>query len=347
MKIEDIIILGAGASKSESAPLQNELIKEFFQYYKNMLEENERKLSKKGLLIFDFFRDFWGIDFKSFKREDKYFPTFEECLGILDLANIRRESLKGYVKEKIDELRNDLIFIIGKILYEKLRGGTQYHNILVDRLIKENKLEKTAFISLNYDIIIDNVLDNFYNLIPDYNFKLDYGINFSNFKRPTKTAILLLKIHGSLNWLYCPTCNEILLTRGQKGAMATFYNLANCSICQTPMNPMIIPPTFYKEMSNPFIQQIFLKCDGIFKYAKRLFFCGYSFPDTDMHVKYLIKRAERFKGKTPEIFVINNHKEKKPVEKKLEEKRFKRFFMENEKIDYTDLSFQDFSKNGV
>lgn len=349
MKIEDIIILGAGASKSEYAPLQNELIKEFFQFYKNKLKGNEIELSETKSLIFDFFRDFWGIDLKIYKEEDKYFPTFEECLGILDLANIRKESLKGYSKEKIDKLRNNLIFIIGKTLDEKLKGRTRYHNKLVERLIKEKKLEKTAFVSLNYDIIIDNILDNFDKSIRDYNYKLDYGIDFSKFKRPTEKAILLLKIHGSLNWLYCPTCNEMKLTRGEKGALKAFISpdKANCSECKTPMNPMIIPPTFYKEMSNPFIQQIFLKCDEIFRYAKKLFFCGYSFPDADMHIKYLIKRAERFIGKTPEIVVINNYKEKNPMEKKIEEKRFKRFFMEKEKIDYTDLSFQEFSKNGV
>jgi len=32
--IENAIILGAGASKSEGAPLQNELFKEFFEYHK-------------------------------------------------------------------------------------------------------------------------------------------------------------------------------------------------------------------------------------------------------------------------------------------------------------------------
>jgi len=35
MNIEDVIILGAGASKSEGAPLQNEVFKEFFEYLKD------------------------------------------------------------------------------------------------------------------------------------------------------------------------------------------------------------------------------------------------------------------------------------------------------------------------
>ena len=116
--------------------------------------------------------------------------------------------------------------------------------------------------------------------------------------------MLLLKIHGSLNWLYCPVCNHIKLTPKEERAIKAFYDIEKCEECKTPMEPVIIPPTFYKEMSNPFIQQIFLKADKVLRNAKRIFICGYSFPDADLHVKYLLKRAEQFRGETPEIYIL-------------------------------------------
>lgn len=103
------------------------------------------------------------------------------------------------------------------------------------------------------------------------------------------------------------------------------------------MRLVIIPPTFYKEMTNPFIQEIFLKAYKILREADRLFICGYSFPDADIHIKYLLKRAERFRGGTPEIYIINNHPNKTRQQKSEEKQRFMRFFKEKRKVYYESI----------
>ena len=348
MNIKDIIILGAGASKADKAPLQKELFMEFFerQTSKEKAEtsskEKTQEKKEQERKIINFFKDFWGINRNNYQKVE--FPTFEECLGVLDLAYLRRESFKGYTEEDIEEVRNALKFLVGKILNEKLREKRTHHEKLVKRLEKEGKLEQTAFISLNYDILIDNCLMRL-------GFHPDYGIAFANSKRPNKNkSVLLLKIHGSLNWLYCPTCNQMKLTLKKekkgavvtnKGAVEAFYESKKCQVCNTPMKPVIVPPTFYKEMSNPFIQEIFLKADKVLREAERIYICGYSFPDADMHIKYLFKRAEIFRGETPEIFVINKPKDDSP-----EKKQFMRFFKDKKKVHYTDLAFEEFSERG-
>ena len=61
MNIKDVIILGAGASKSEGAPLQNELFKEFFEYYKRVLKGKVWSLSEEQEnSIIEYFKKFWG-----------------------------------------------------------------------------------------------------------------------------------------------------------------------------------------------------------------------------------------------------------------------------------------------
>ena len=94
-------------------------------------------------------------------------------------------------------------------------------------------------------------------------------------------------------------------------------------------------------MSNPFIQEIFLKADKVLREAERIYICGYSFPDADMHIKYLFKRAEIFRGETPEIFVINKPKDDSP-----EKKQFMRFFKDKKKVHYRGLAFEEFSERG-
>ena len=171
-KINQLILLGAGASKSEGAPLQNELFKQFFKFY---IEEKNNGVDFVGSLYYEnikkFFEIFWGIDIENFNEKNTFFPTFEECLGILDLAFDKNESFKGCNKSDITSYRYGLIFLIAKILDTKLRNKIIHHRLLVNRLKDENKLLETAFLSLNYDIIIDNILQN-YTLFMTWNMEL-------------------------------------------------------------------------------------------------------------------------------------------------------------------------------
>ena len=331
--IDQVIILGAGASKSEGMPLLDELFGEFIQSHSQ---------EEQGKQILDFFSDFWGINHENFQASMD-FPSFEECLGILDWARIRSESFKGYNTDKIDNIRNNLLYLISKVLDKNLKGRSTNHESLINRLKTENNLAETAFISLNYDIIIDQVIAN---LISEYS--IDYGIDLINSckDKTSDKSIKIFKIHGSLNWLYCSTCNHLKVTSSEQKAVNTFYESEKCNQCNTQMKPVLIPPTLYKEMTNPFIQQIFFKCDQILRTARKIFFCGYSFAESDMHIKYLLKRAELFNGDTPEIHVINFHEGKANMQE--EEERFLRFFKNKGNVHYhKDLSFEKFAINGL
>ena len=335
MGIENVIILGAGASKSEGAPLQKELIGAYFDLL------NGKGIKYRKAELKKYFGDFWGIG----NNPDKnHLPSFEEILGVLDLAHLRRESFRNYGEREIETIREYLIYLIAVVLKERIGNGKGYHKQLIKNLRQEGELEKTAFISLNYDIIIDDAIKNLgqsYEI--DYNFPA-YGKDKVE-KREKPKPVLLLKIHGSLNWLYCPTCGQIELFKG-KVADKTFRKDIRCQKCGTPTKYVIVPPTYYKELANPFIQTIYLKADEVIRNAKSVFFCGYSFPDADIHVKYLLKRGELFQGKTPSIFVINGHfKEKR--EKNEEKARFLRFFRNKENVHYLNMNFEDFARKGI
>ncbi len=349
MKIEDIIFLGAGASASEGAPLQGDLFREYFHSYQT--ENDYRINSEMYQRLVRFFKTFFGIDIKLNNLNGFSFPTFEEILGMLELALNREESFKDYSltpdKPKIQQIRKDLIFLIAIILFKKLGGEFKHHRKLVNRLKEEQKLTKTGFVSLNYDILIDNALVDLY---PNY----DYGVEFTNFgrrsgwKRPKKRKVVsLYKLHGSLNWLYCPTCISLTLTPKEKGVVKLVFKPKNCDVCTSEMTPIIIPPTFFKVMSNFYLQEIWHKAENALKQAKRIFFCGYSFPDADIHIKYLLKRVEINRGSTPEIFIINNHEGKSDFQRKDEELRYKRFFKDSQRVHYTNQSFEDFCKRGA
>ena len=344
MPIKEVIFLGAGASAADGAPTQNTLFKDYFEHRPHT-DEITKSLSQ-------FFKDFFGIDTTQILNYTD-FPTFEEVLGILELSLSRYESFRDYPlipqNPKVQNVREQIIFLIARILKEKLATGRPAHDTLVSRLNRESRLGTTAFISLNYDILIDNALTDIHHITD-----LDYGIKFTNFSKkhdwhkPRANKLTkLFKLHGSLNWLYCPTCISLTITPKDKSVSTIADSPKPCDSCQTNMIPIIIPPTFFKVMSNHFLQQIWRETENVLLITKRIVFCGYSFPDADVHVKYLLKRAEVNRRTTPDIFIFNNHEGKKDEIKEQEKERYGRFFSEKSKVSYLDKSFNDFCRDGI
>jgi len=144
--------------------------------------------------------------------------------------------------------------------------------------------------------------------------------------------------------LFCPTCNELEITPKEKGVVTRLISeFANntCSDCCGVFSPMIVPPTFYKDLNNVFLSSIWNRTDIALRKVNHIIFCGYSFPDADIHIKYLLKRAQTNRDGELRITVINNHEGKKSEDAKEENQRFKRFL--GGQVDYTGLSFEDFA----
>jgi len=356
MRIENLIFLGAGASHSEGVSIQAHLFKDFFITYANV---NNGKINKIKQNIQNFFSTFFGFDLQLSEQVNKDFPTFEEVLGILDLSIQKNEGFRNF--QYVSKIREDLITLIALTIEKKLSAVPNYHNILLRRLKRENELLKTSFISLNYDIIIDNRLTEQY---PEYH--LDYGIDFINYEeaeqakkngiynaedywiRPNpKKAIKLFKLHGSFNWLYCPVCLNIKLTPKEKSVSKIMIMPQKCDVCSGSLTYIIIPPSYFKVMSNHYLRQVWFEAEKSLRDIKKIYFCGYSFPDADIHIKYLLKRIELSLQNKLKIYIINWHENKTEYQAKLEKQRYLRFFKDKNIIHYKKLSFQDFCERGI
>ena len=343
------IFLGAGASAAEHCPTQNNL---FVEYFKSLKKEDYKSEMNKEL--HKFFKDMFNIDIINDNIDKILFPTFEEVLGLIDLAEQRRESFKNFRLENfhiesnsIGILRQYLILLMAKGLHNSEKTNNYYHKLLVDNLLKEGILKDTTFISANYDIHIDNAIARLYKM--NNPIMLDYGVDFVNFdfrdswKKPIPPLVKLYKIHGSLNWLYCPVCNSLTITPYEGGIMRLLDNIdeAKCLACDEITVPIIIPPTYFKNMTNVFISTVWKDVEKTLRDSDLLIFCGYSFSDADIHIKYMIKRVQTSRKKAPLKFMIfNSYKGKREESKKKEEDRYKRFL--GEEVIFTDNSFEEF-----
>jgi len=101
-------------------------------------------------------------------------------------------------------------------------------------------------------------------------------------------------------------------------------------------------------MSNYHLQTIWRHIERVISSAKRLHFIGYSFPDADIHLKYLLKRAEVNRGRTWCVYIANNHDDKSPFDADQELRRYRRFFRSGWRhVSDTKLSFQELAGQGL
>jgi hypothetical protein len=106
---------------------------------------------------------------------------------------------------------------------------------LVAALRTGNQLLNTVFVSTNYDILIDNALTE----EQANGISLDCGVEFRNFdwpddwRRPERgSSVSLFKPRGSLNWLFCATCDELEITPKEKGG----YYPPDLGVCGQKMH---------------------------------------------------------------------------------------------------------------
>nr|HEX4316494.1 SIR2 family protein [Kofleriaceae bacterium] len=350
------IVFGAGASCAEGAPLQGSLFRDYFTLQQaqasNVHHDWDRELAT-------FFSDFFGINVDHGNLTATRFPTFEEVLGVVEIAESQGESFRdwgtshlvtGAHKPRLQHVRDLLILLIAQVLDKKLGDGPAiHHNKLLAKL--GPAIRHTTFISFNYDLLLDNALVDLHRT-----WDLDYAINFSNYSeddgwhRPrADRSALLLKLHGSLNWLYCTTCRSVTLTPKEKGVCRLKWEPETCicSACETLAVPIVIPPTYLKALSNLHLRQIWDAAERALLSIDRIIFCGYSFPDADIHVRYLLKRTElNRKRATPlEVFVVNEHAGKTDAARDSERDRYERFFVDKQRVHWTSLSFEEFAAN--
>jgi hypothetical protein len=301
--MKTVYILGAGFSRAAGLPLMND----FYLTSKDIYSKLD-PISKKS---FDKIYRFWD-EYSSAKHYLTIdFFNIEELLSIIEMHNF----LNGNKK-----LSSDLILFIKKVIELKtpdiLSDKEKYE--VYERFIKnifgiyedqgfasKTKEQDNSIISLNYDLLIENVLEKYNrynenNMMKVFNiyrnFYIDYGENISpvNFfiNNNFKTIISLAKIHGSINF----------------------------------ENNLIIPPTWNKT-NHPRISGIWKLAYRLLMEANNIYFIGYSLPITDNYIKYLLVNAIKESTNLKTIKIINPDDNQNTVQKRYED-----FFDKNLKV---------------
>ena len=171
----------------------------------------------------------------------------------------------------------------------------------------------TTFISFNYDLLLDNILQSF-NVQPDYALagRFQKGIEASGdltAGTPPVRTIPLLKLHGSANWAVCSqsSCDAPPIFYGSKSSDVLVDIRSNpCPTCHRQMVPLMVPPTWNKGALQARVKNIWKRAVDELRRARRIFFIGYSLRETDSYFRYLLALALEENRDLEKIYVVDS-----------------------------------------
>jgi len=308
---EVVVIFGAGATKACGGPLTSEILPLAFRNRQSIANEGFIEVLDKFLV--QNFHVPACID----SREDRHYPSLPLLIGLIDIAVDRKHSIGSrWGGNDLARVREALDYVIFAIIEHGLSSITNHYQSFLSK-IHESTGKPPTVISLNYDIIADNSLAACSERptepigFPDFGFP-DYGCDVATpIYRETPKFGKLLKLHGSLNWLYCPCCHRLdigvsengrymakalellYMAEQDRGGLGQRYRChgSPCPDCRTSVKPVMISPTYMKDYRNPHIALTWYLADRALRQADRAIFVGYSMPSDDVDVIYLLKRA--------------------------------------------------------
>jgi hypothetical protein len=297
-----VVFLGAGATKSENGPLTNEILPGLWTARASLQAQDPT--GKVDALV-DFLEKEFHVT-SATKKEG--YPGLPLLLSLLDTALDRRETFHApWDLDAIAKLREAIEFGIYDMLEVVLeKAPTNSHFMIFSKLFPTAE-DQPCVISTNYDLIADSAMMFLGNTrkaaggLPNYH----CGIANILHLRPEQRFGTLLKLHGSLNWLLCKTClrlelgesdsklyGTILQKVGGRDLKSTFLpDGAPCTVCQSKMRPLLVAPSHLKDYRNPHLSQVWYEAQRVLRQAQRVVFVGYSMPEDDVEVVYLVKRS--------------------------------------------------------
>ncbi|MCX5694906.1 MAG: SIR2 family protein [Candidatus Omnitrophica bacterium] len=315
-----VYFFGAGATKAIAplAPLNKDLVKKALEDF---------DLTPEALRLEGFLKEV-------FKKRDN--PVIDnQVWNLLDyIIQQGKSACKSYNLEEIMELRACLLNLVIQEFQKSLASA----NSAIYKALIQKISQNATFISTNYDILIDAALVGLIGL--NYGAKVRAGVageyeDSRNFKRPHSNPILnintgqiqILKIHGSLNWLYCSKCDEVDAT-GDKGAVKALSGTYYChnEHCTCKYEPLLITPTMFKSYENRFIKEVWGYAEKELIAADNLVFIGYALKDEDYQIRCLLMKALLNKeGRYKKVTVIEKEPDSQKEKKQLEENVKKKY----------------------
>jgi hypothetical protein len=292
---DTVYVVGAGFSAGLGYPLTKSLL---IDVWERLSPDACHQLQK----IIEFHHPFFSL------KRSTTFPDIEQLLTEMsvnqELFSASRRAEGGFTEDRLEETRNELLFTIASWFHELY--DTASETDWLASIVEKFKREGAAIVSFNWDLVLDHLVFN------------DIDAESYGLSKTLGTGPVLLKPHGSLNWYKGTQLQHI-----PEGKRVEIFHSSNESRCVHAFlpprgvksksgkryDPLIIPPTYFKNFKPEIFQRLWNHCTEILSTPRKIVFLGYSLPAADLHAQFIFRCAfyNQFHGR------IRNSEERFPA----------------------------------
>jgi NAD-dependent SIR2 family protein deacetylase len=154
---------------------------------------------------------------------------------------------------------------------------------------------RSTTVTTNYDCCMDLALEAVQ--VP-----LTYCLEFANrSKEEDADRARLVKLHGSLNWYYCETCQEVQCidirstVENYKQDRAPYSVIAICKDCGGQRRGLLVPPLAMKFDVAPPLTPLLTEARDAFEAAEVIIVVGFSFAEADVYISRMLSKSMQTK----------------------------------------------------
>lgn len=280
--------------------------------------------------------------------------NLEDIFTSFDKSFLSSEYVHSYTYSQMDVIRYSIMrlfsYYFSKGVIDHLFDQIDYENFI--RFLQTRRSKKpTTIITTNWDTLLEGYLER-KKIGYNYGFQAPYTSEDSSNIYETN-EILLLKIHGSANWLKCLHCGAISVYKENDAASSLFKDgeYEQCAVCEARSNvgkpslqPEIITPTMIKSLSNRLYSNLWGTASSEIRSATHITFLGYSLPIADFDFRYMLQRNVPQTAIIDVVLYKNSNPEQvenESLKNLLPEKRYRDAFPKN-KINFYYEGFGNF-----
>ncbi len=318
---KDVYFLGAGVSALAGVPT-------FSNFYETAEDICKKKsMNSESNEQFERILKYWKKNFNKCNVEEFYSAVeMQEMLISNPIDKEKREIITT------DELEN--------FIYSTIQKSRKSGIVLIDsvyELFLKNITTDSVIITTNWDSVLETSSEQFsiekgwinYECALPYEKGVErHSRSLFDFDGDTPLPTYhILKLHGSLNWRFCDECRKIYYFDEKSHDRLASSEVVECNNDNSggKLTRIIVPPKLSKlikpEQNNSKVntdtslkslyfqlRAIWSKASECLKMCEKLYFIGYSFPETDVQMKTFISNALRENSNLNKVIIVSSQK---------------------------------------
>ncbi|MEX0887558.1 MAG: SIR2 family protein [Phycisphaeraceae bacterium] len=153
---------------------------------------------------------------------------------------------------------------------------------------------EAAIVTTNYDCCMDVALTK---VGQPYEYRIPFRDSSDSVVAGHDAAAKVIKLHGSLNWYYCETCQNVQLV--DVDLMLKLYNndqtpypvIGICKKCDGQRRGLLLPPLAMKFDLAPSLTPLLDQAKACFDEAEVVVVVGFSFAEADVYISRMLSKS--------------------------------------------------------